>query len=197
MLRVGLTGGMATGKSFVAAELARLGCHVIQADQVGHRLLQPGGAAVPAVVAAFGTQVQNPDGGINRSALAAIVFNDGDKLAQLNGIVHPLVFLQEENWMASLPENAIAVVEAAILIESGSYRRFSQIILTTCEERVRIARAMARSGQSEAEVRARLARQLPLAEKRQFAHHVIETSGSPESTIEQTRAVYQSLRSLA
>ncbi len=197
MLRVGLTGGIATGKSFVAAELARLGCHVIQADQIGHRLLQPGGAAVPAVVAAFGAHLQNPDGGINRSALAAIVFNDAEKLAELNGIIHPLVFQEEENWMASLPEEAIAVVEAAILIESGSYRRFDQIVLTTCDEQIQIARAMARSGQSEVEVRARLARQLPLAEKRKFAHHVIETSGSPESTLEQTRAVYQSLRSLA
>lgn len=197
MLRVGLTGGMATGKSFVAAELQRLGCDVLQADQVGHRLLQAGGAAVPAVVKAFGPEVQNAEGGIDRSTLAAIVFNDAAKLAELNGIVHPLVFQQEEDWMATLRPDAIAVVEAAILIESGSYRRFQQIILTTCDETVQLARAMARSGQTEQEVRARLARQLPLAQKRQFADHIIETSGSPESTIEQTRAVYQKLRSLA
>ena len=197
MLRVGLTGGMATGKSFVAAELQRLGCDVLQADQVGHQLLEPGGAAVVAVVKAFGQQVLTADGGIDRPALAAIVFQDAARLSQLNGIVHPLVFQQEEAWMAQLAPRAIAVVEAAILMESGSYRRFQKIILTTCEEPVQIARAMARSGQTEAQVRARLARQWPLAQKRRFADHIIDTSGSPESTLAQTRAVFQKLRSLA
>ncbi|MDX2151118.1 MAG: dephospho-CoA kinase [Bryobacteraceae bacterium] len=191
MLRVGLTGGLATGKSFVGRTLRSLGCHLIQADELGHAVLAPGGEAHDAVLAEFGT--------VDRKQLAAEVFGRPDRLARLNELVHPPVIRREEAWMRTVESedaSAIAVVEAAILIETGSYKRFDRIILTVASEEEQVRRAMDRDGASEAEVRQRLARQMPLADKRKFAHYVIDTNGSKEKTVRQVEAVYRELRSL-
>jgi dephospho-CoA kinase len=131
--------------------------------------------------------------------MAALVFEDAEKLAKLNSLVHPAVIALEEERMREAERrdaNSIAVLEAAILIETGSYKRFEKLIVVVCTEEQQIARAMHRDRISEQEARARLQRQMPIEEKRRFADYVIDTSGPKENTVEQTRAVYESLRSL-
>jgi dephospho-CoA kinase len=199
MMRVGLTGGLASGKSFVGRTLADLGCHLIRADDLGHQVLAPGGEACNAVIAEFGDGILSPDGTIDRKRLATVVFDSPDKLAVLNGIVHPAVIRREDQWAAEIERsdpNAIAVVEAAILIETGSYRRFDRLILVVCTEEQQIERAMHRDGWTRAEAESRLRRQMPLEEKRKYADFVIDTSGTKESTVAQTRQVFESLRSV-
>jgi len=200
MLKVGLTGGLACGKSFVGEALAGYGCLLIQADELGHEVLAPGGEAYEAVVKEFGRDILTEDGAgcsINRRELAARVFGSPERLARLNALVHPCVFRREEDLIARFAQrepNGIAVVEAAILIETGSYKRYARLILVTCAEEQQVERAMRRDGAVEPDVRARLSRQMPLDAKRKFADFVIDTSGSKEDTLRQTRAVYESLR---
>ncbi|MBI5281610.1 MAG: dephospho-CoA kinase [Candidatus Solibacter usitatus] len=197
MLRAGLTGGLATGKSFVGKCLADLGCRLLKADEIGHDLLQPGGAAYPAVVGAFGQQILDPEGCIDRRVLGGIVFQDPTKLGLLNSLVHPAVVAREEQWIDETRRadpHAIAVVEAAILIETGSYKRFDTIILTVCSREQQIERAMKRDGLSRDEVLDRLDRQMSLDEKRKFAQYVIDTSGDKEMTVRQVRDLYGALR---
>lgn len=197
MLRVGLTGGLATGKTFVGEALAGFGCLLIQADELGHAALAPGGEAYDAVIREFGREVVDGEGRIDRRVLAARVFGDPEKLAALNRLVHPAVVRREEELMAEFAARepyGIAVVEAAILVETGSYKRFDKLVLVTCDEETQVRRAMKRDHAAEAEVRARLERQMPLAEKRKYADFVIDTSGEKENTLRQTRAVYETLR---
>ncbi len=199
MLRVGLTGGLASGKSFVGRALAELGCHLIQADELGHEVLKPGGEAYAAVVAEFGPEILEADGAINRRRLGDLVFEDPDRLERLNALVHPAVIRREEELMAELAArdpHGIAVVEAAILIENGSYRRFDRIVLAVCQPEQQIQRAVER-GVSREQALARLRRQMPLEEKRKYAHYVIDTSGSREETLRQVRQLYDSLREIA
>lgn len=199
MIRAGLTGGLACGKSFVGRVLADLGCHVVQADELGHQVLSPGGEAYASVVETFGPGILDEAGGIDRKRLAAEVFQDAEKLAKLNAIVHPAVIRLEEEFVAAVAgrePDGIAVVEAAILIETGSYRRFDCVILAVCSEEQQIQRAMHRDGIPRDAVEARLRRQMPLDEKRKYADYIIDTSGTKENTVEQTRQVYESLRSL-
>jgi dephospho-CoA kinase len=197
MLKVGLTGGLACGKSFVGEILEGYGCLLIQADELGHAVLAAGGEAFNDVVREFGREILDGSGQIDRRALAAQVFATPGKLEKLNGLVHPRVFSREDRLMAEFavrePEG-IAVVEAAIMIEAGSYRRYGRIVLVTCREEQQVERAMRREGASESNVRARLSRQMPLEEKRKYAHFVIDTSGEKEDTVRQTGAVYEELR---
>jgi len=197
MLRVGLTGGLACGKSFVGEVLEGYGCLLIQADELGHAVLAPGGEAYDDVVREFGNAVVDANGRIDRRALAAQVFGAPARLAALNRLVHPPVFRREDELIAEFAErqpNGIAVVEAAILIETGSYRRYHRIVLVTCREDQQVDRALRRDGASESDVRARLSRQMPLEEKRRYADFVIDTSGEKEETVRQTCAVFQELR---
>jgi dephospho-CoA kinase len=199
MLKVGLTGGIACGKSFVGEALAALGCLVVHADDLGHEVLAPGGEAYEAVVREFGAEILAADGAIDRRELAAQVFGDPERLARLNALVHPAVIRKEEILVEAFRQrepHGIAVVEAAILVETGSYKRFDKLILVTCREKQQVERAMKRGGASEADVRARIGRQMPLAEKQKFADFVIDTSGEKEETLRQTRAVYDRLRRL-
>ena len=197
MLKIGLTGGLACGKSFVGEALASYGCYLIRADELGHEALARGGAAFEPAVAEFGRDILDPSGEIDRRRLAARVFGDAEALARLNRLVHPAVQRREEQLMAEFrarEPQGIAVVEAAILIENGRYKNFDHLILVTCSEEQQVARAIHRGGLDEAEVRARLSRQMPLAEKRKFADFVIDTSGAKQETLRQTRAVYETLR---
>lgn len=200
MLRVGLTGGLASGKSFVGEALAALGCHLLKADELGHRLLLPGTEVYRRVVDEFGPSILDAEGRIQRRALAQVVFADPEKLARLNAIVHPAVIEEEERWMAGVAAadpHGIAVVEAAILIETGSYRRFDRIVLALCSREQQIERAMKRDGLSREEALQRLERQMPLEEKRKFADFIIDTSGEKEQTLAQVRRLYEELRRLA
>jgi len=199
LLRVGLTGGLATGKSFVGRTLAELGCYWISADELGHRVLEPGGAAYDAVVSEFGRAILDEGGRIDRRKLAAEVFGDPEKLERLNRIVHPLVIEWEEKLLSEYgarhPEG-IGVVEAAILIETGSHKRFDRLIVTVCDPEQQIERAMRRTGLSRDEVLARIRRQLPVEEKIKLADYVIDTSGTKEETVRQVKRVYEELRSI-
>ena len=200
MLRVGLTGGLASGKSFVGEALASLGCHLLKADELGHQLLMPGTPVYEKVVAEFGPAILDSEGRIVRRALASLVFADPARLARLNAIVHPAVIEEEERWMqdvAARDPHGIAVVEAAILIETGSYRRFDKIVLAVCPGELQIERAMKRDGLSREEALQRLQRQMPLEEKKKFADYVIDTSGPKELTLAQVRRLYEELRRLA
>jgi len=197
MLKVGLTGGLACGKTFVGEALAKLGCHLIQADELGHQVLLPSGEAYADVVREFGQCILNEDRIIDRKRLAAEVFGKPERLETLNRLVHPHVFRREEELIEQFARSdprGIVVVEAAILIETGTYKNYDRLILVECEEQQQIERSLKRDHTDRAEVLARLSRQMPLAEKRRFAHYVIDTSGSKEETLRRVREVYEALR---
>ncbi len=199
MIRVGLTGGLASGKSFVGAALASWGCFVVQADELGHQVLLKTGEAYEDVVREFGASVLGGNGEIDRPSLASKVFGSPDALERLNAIVHPRVIRREEELIAEFAArepDGIAVLEAAILIETGSYRRFDKTILVFCAQEQQIERALRREGAVEADIRARIARQMPLEEKRKYADFVIDTSGDKEDALRQARDVYEVLRRL-
>ena len=199
MLRVGLTGGLASGKSLVGHSLVDLGCHLIEADAIGHEVLLPGGEAFAPVVSEFGTEILDADGVIDRRRLGALVFGEPERLAKLSSYVHPAVVRREEQILAGIQASdprGIVVVEAAILVETGSYKRFDRVIVAVCSRETQIQRAMKRDGLTREEVLARLERQLPLEEKVKVADYVIDTSGTKEHALEQTQEVYRSLRSL-
>lgn len=197
MLTVGLTGGLGCGKSFVGAELQRLGCYLIEADRLGHEVLAPGGEAYRPVIDQFGRTILAPDGQIDRRLLAAEVFGDPEKLARLNALVHPPVHARERAWLSEVAARdplAIAIVEAAILVETGTYRNYDRLIVVTCDEAVQLRRALSRPGATLEDIQKRLKRQMPLEAKRKFADFVIDSSGSEEDTLRQTREVYARLR---
>jgi dephospho-CoA kinase len=149
------------------------------------------------VVREFGSSILDAAGRIDRRALAAQVFGSADRLAALNRLVHPPVYRREDELMAEFAArepHGIAVVEAAILIETGNFRRYDRIVLVTCREDQQIERALRRECASESDVKARLSRQMSLEEKRKYAHFVIDTSGEKEETVRQTCAVFRELR---
>lgn len=199
MLKVGLTGGYASGKSFVASELERHGCHVIYADRLGHAVLEPYGEAYRPTVEAFGTGILGSDGTINRKKLGAVVFHSPELLERLSGFVHPAVFRLEAKMLAEFEQadpGGIAVIEAAILIETGRYKVFDRLILTACSEEIQIARGMHRDGLTREQVLARLSKQMPLAEKRRFADYVVDTGGPKTETIKQVSKIVAELKAL-
>ncbi len=199
MLRVGLTGGLASGKSFVGGQLQQLGCYLIKADDLGHEVLMPGAEAYDAVLAEFGPDILDADGAIDRRRLASVVFSAPERLARLNAIVHPAVRARAEQMHAAIASNetaAIIVTEAAILIETGSYRNYERLIIAVCRDEQQVERAMHRDGITREEAMARLRQQLPLAEKVKLADYVVDTSGDKASTIKRVREVYESLRAV-
>jgi dephospho-CoA kinase len=200
MLRVGLTGGLASGKSFVGHALRDLGCHLIEADELGHQVLLPGAEAYDAVIEAFGQKIVDEHGVIDRHKLGERVFGQPELLAKLSSLVHPPVTQRQERMIAKIVRTdpaAIIVVEAAILVETGSYKKFDRLIVVVCTVEQQMERAMKRGTYTKEEVLARLSRQLPLEEKVCVADCVIDTSGTKENTLEQVRVLYGSLRSLS
>lgn len=196
-MKVGLTGGYASGKSSVAAELERLGCHVIYADRLGHAVLEAGSDAYEQTVREFGRDILSEDGTIDRRKLASIAFADAARLAALNSIVHPAVFRLEEEMQqqfATEDPEGIVVLEAAILIETGHYKAFDRLIVTFCSLEAQIARGMSRDHLNREEVLARVEKQIPLEEKRKYADYVIDTDGPKLETMRQVRSVYQQIR---
>lgn len=199
MLRVGLTGGLASGKSCVGRSLAAMGCLLIQADELGRQVQEPGGEAYPAIVNEFGPEILTPEGLIDRRRLGAIVFQDPERLKRLNALVHPHVHDRQRRIEADYAlthPRGIAVTEAAILIETGSYRDYDRLIVATCPPDEQVQRAMARDHLTREEVLDRMRRQMPLEEKIKFADYVIDTSGTREQTLEQTRTVFESLKAV-
>jgi dephospho-CoA kinase len=199
MLVAGLTGGFASGKSFIGQVLEECGCHLIRADDLGHEALAVDSPVYRGVLTEFGNDILKSDGTIDRRRLGALVFADTERLARLNELVHPYVFARQEERIAELgarDPNSILVVEAAIMIETGSYKRYDAIILAVCDVETQIARAMKRDALSREEVLSRLDRQMPLAEKIPYAHFVIDTDQTREEVITRTQQVYESLRAM-
>jgi dephospho-CoA kinase len=199
MLKVGLTGGYASGKSLVAHHLESLGCHLIYADRLGHQVLQPGGEAYQPTRSLFTDAILAPDQTIDRKKLAAIVFENAELLAQLNAIVHPAVFRLEHQSLVGFESqnpNGIAVIEAAILIETNRYKDLDRLIVTVCDPETQIQRAIARDHITREQAQSRLARQLSNADRVRFANYVIDTNGAPDQTIWQVNLIHQQLQQL-
>lgn len=199
MLRVGLTGGIASGKSTVAARMRELGLAVLNADLLAHRLIEPGQPAYEEVVREFGRAVLSPDGSVDRKKLGEIVFRDPARRERLNGIVHPRVIEAREQQLKQMEaENprGLAIVEAALLIEAGYYKKLDRLVVCSCRPEQQMARLRAR-GLTEEEARQRLAAQLPLEEKLRLADDVVDCSGTLAETQQQTDALVERLRMLA
>jgi dephospho-CoA kinase len=182
VLRIGLTGGIACGKSRVLRRLARHGCRTLDLDTVAHEVIAPGGPAYAEVVEAFGPRVVDAGGAVDRKALGEIVFRDPKERARLNAIVHPRVRAEERAWMARQAEGDVLVVDAALLVEAGFHLRFDRLIVVHCDPAVQLRRLRERDGLSEGAARARIEAQMPLSEKRRFAHYDVDTSETLDDT---------------
>ncbi len=199
MLRVGLTGGMGCGKSTVATMMRTLGCHVIEADPLAHKLIEPGRPAFQEVIHAFGIDVLRSDGFVDRKKLGAIVFADMDKLLRLNAIVHPRVLKELERLFseyAAANPKGVAVVEAALLIEAGYVKHLDRLVVAWCTPEQQMERLLAR-GMSREQIEQRLAAQMPLEEKRRRADDVVDCSVPLEETRKQVECLVARLQDLA
>lgn len=205
MLKLGLTGAIASGKSVVGEMFVKLGAQLIQSDAVAHALMQPGLAVYEEVVRVFGHGILNADRSVNRSRLAAAAFSTPGgappRIKELNEIVHPAVIAHENEWMEEIGRRdpkAIAIVEAALILEAGAAGRFDRLIVVTCHPEQRIQRFARRLGISEdaarAEVARRMAAQIPDEEKIKAADSVIDNSGSLDATERQVQRVFHELR---
>jgi dephospho-CoA kinase len=202
LLKLGLTGGIASGKSVVGEMFVKLGAHLVQADAVAHWLMEPGRAVYEEVVRRFGREILNLDGSINRPRLAEAAFGTAARVKELNEIVHPAVIAQENEWMEEIGRrdpHAIAIVEAALIFESGTANRFDRLIVVTCHPEQRVLRFARRLGISEdaarAEVTRRMAAQISDEEKIKAADFVIDNSRSLAFTEQQVQRVFAALRS--
>jgi dephospho-CoA kinase len=196
MLRLGLTGGIASGKSAVAAMLREMGFAVLDADSLAHKLIEPGQPAHDEIIRQFGNSVVGANGKIDRNKLGALVFGDRKRLDLLNSIVHPrvreVIFRQLEEWQRNGTRDA-AFVEAALLVEAGFTKNLDGLVVAWCAPEQQLQRLLAR-GLSEAEARRRIASQLPVEEKLRQATETIDCSGSLENTRHQVEALAHKLR---
>jgi dephospho-CoA kinase len=203
MLRVGLTGGVACGKSTVAKMFADLGANIVDADIIAHELYRPGQEVLQELVKHFGAEILKPDGELDRAKLATLVF-DGGRVEELNKIVHPAVIRKQDEWMHSLGEKdryAVAIVEAALILEAGVKDHFDRIMVVTCKPAQKVARFAQRTGMNDdaarVEVERRTKAQMPDEEKARRADFVIDNSGPVEETRHQVQRIYSELKVLA
>jgi dephospho-CoA kinase len=196
MLRVGLTGSIGVGKSFVASVFIELGCHVLDADHTAREVVMPGTPGLKALVDAFGQDILTADGTLDRKRLGALIFADESQRQRLNHILHPFIIARQDEilnaWEAEDPDG-IGIVDAALMIESGGYKRFDKLIVVHCRPEVQLERLMLRDKLSRDEALRRINSQMPQEEKQKFADYLIDTSDGYESTRAQTEAVNQKL----
>lgn len=204
LLKIGLTGGIASGKSVVGEMFVKLGAHLIQSDAVAHSLREPGQPVYDKILAAFGTDILNPDKTINRAKLAQAAFGEQHRVKELNAIVHPAVIAYENKWMEEIgarDPNTIAIVEAALILEAGAADRFDYLIVVTCREEQRVERMAHRLGISKeaarGEVSRRMAAQWPDEKKIKVADFVVDNSGSLASTSRQVQEIFAEIRAAA
>ena len=201
MLRVGLTGGIACGKTNALAEFERLGVYGIDGDQIGHDVIQPDGSAYGEVVERFGNEILNEDGTIDRSRLGRIVFTNESRRLDLNQIVHPRILAEEERILSSLEDELstlrpnVAMVDAALMVETGSYKRYDVILVVYCHQEIQLRRLMTRDGLSESEAWLRIGSQMPLLEKIRYADFVIDNSSRLSDTRRQIHHTFLELTS--
>lgn len=203
MLRVGLTGGIACGKSTVGKMFSDMSAHLIEADTIAHDLYRPGEPVYKELVDKFGPEIVRPDGEIDRARLAALAF-DGGRVEELNKIVHPAVIRRQEQWLQQVGANdpyAVAMVEAALILEAGAKGRFDRIIVVTCKPEQKVERYAMRAGIPElaarTEVERRSKAQFTDDEKVRRADFVIDNSGPLELTRQQIQRIYAELKVLA
>lgn len=200
MLKVGLTGGIACGKTYVADLLRDLGGEVTDADVVARAVVEPGQPAYSDIVKEFGYEILAADGTIDRAKLGALIFADEQLRLKLNAIVHPRVQAAQMQWMDEIAQRkpqAIAITDAALMIESGGYKRFDKIIVVHCAPEIQLERLMTRNQLSRAEAMKRIAAQMPSTEKLKYADYLIDTSGGFVATKQQVIKLYTELRKQA
>lgn len=196
MLKVGLTGSIAVGKSLVLGILGELGCRVLNADATAREVVAPGTPGLQAVVETFGKEVLTEEGDLDRSKLGSIVFADEEKRLRLNSILHPFIIAAQDEQMRkweSQDPDGIAVVDAALMIESGGYRRFDKLIVVHCRPEVQMQRLITRDRLSREEAEQRIATQMPQEEKKKFADFLIDTSDGFKNARQQTETVFGQL----
>lgn len=199
MLRVGLTGGIGCGKSTVARMMRELGCHVIDADEISRNLAEPGQSAYQEILAAFGKEILQPDGRLDRAKIAHLVFADASKLSILNKILHPRVIAEEERQLVEIARtepDAVAVVEAALLIEAGHHKLLERLIVVWCKPEQQIERLTNPRGRamSRDDAMQRIVAQMPLDEKRRLATDEIDNSGSLAAMQKQVTQLVERLK---
>jgi dephospho-CoA kinase len=199
MLKVGLTGSIAVGKSFVLGVLAELGGHVIDADQIARDVVEPGTAGLKTVTEAFGETVLNSDGTLNRAKLGGIIFADETKRTKLNKLLHPLIIAAQDDRIRELEQrdpDGIVFIDAALMIESGGYRRLDKLVVVHCRPEIQLQRLMSRDGLSREAAAQRIDSQMPQEEKKKYADFLIDTSGDFDSTRAQVEVVYEQLKAI-
>jgi dephospho-CoA kinase len=196
MLRVGLTGSIGVGKSFVTSVFEELGCHVLDADQTAREVVMPDTPGLRALTDAFGEEILNTDGTLNRKRLGARIFTDQAERERLNHILHPFIIARQDEimrgWEAEDP-NGIGIIDAALMIESGGYKRFDKLIVVHCRPEVQLERLILRDNLSPDEALRRINSQMPQEEKQKFADYLIDTSDGFELTRTQIVNVHQKL----
>lgn len=198
MRKVGLTGSIAVGKTFVCDVFRGLGCHVLDADVAAREVVKPGTVGLQQIEHSFGQDVLQTDGTLDRQKLGAIVFSDESKRKLLDSILHPLIIELQDEWIEDVRQrdpDGIVIVDAALMIESGGYKRFDHLIVVWCDPEVQLRRLMTRDGLSEEDAAKRIASQMPQEEKKRYADHLIDTSEGFDSTREQVRDVFEKLKS--
>jgi dephospho-CoA kinase len=200
MIKVGLTGGIASGKSTVGRMFEELGCRVIDADRITRQLFEPGNPVNKAVVEAFGRAVVASDGSIDRRVLGEIVFENQELREKLNSLVHPAIIRRQAEFLAEVAEEnprAIGIVEAALMIEAGTYKNYDKLIVVVCSPETQRRRLRERSGLTPEQIDSRISSQMSMEEKTRFADFVIDNSGEIIATRQQVEAVHRELRALA
>jgi dephospho-CoA kinase len=195
-LLVGLTGGIATGKSTVSEMLRELGAEIIDADRLAREVVEPGQPAFKQIVAEFGAGIVGADGALDRKKLGAIVFADPERRKRLEALTHPAIrarFQARLDELAAQGFEGLVFFDAPVMIESGNYKHMDRMVVVVTDEATQMARLRARDGTDDAEGRRKIASQMPLAEKAKLADHVIDNSGDREATAAQVRRVVAAL----
>jgi dephospho-CoA kinase len=196
MLRVGLTGSIGVGKSFVASVFVELGCHVLDADQTAREVVMPGTPGLKALTEAFGEEILNADGSLDRKQLGTLIFADQSQRERLNHILHPFIIVRQDEimnaWEAEDPDG-IGIIDAALMIESGGYKRFDKLIVVHCRPEVQLERLMLRDKLSRDEALRRINSQMSQEEKQKFADYLIDTSDGFELTRSRSVEIYNQL----
>ncbi|HEV7891718.1 MAG TPA: dephospho-CoA kinase [Pyrinomonadaceae bacterium] len=197
---MGLTGSIAVGKSFVSGVLTELGCHVVDSDELARKVVEPGTEGLRRVAEAFGAGIIREDGSLDRAALGAVVFGSEERRQLLNSILHPLIMAEQDallNLWEQEDPRGVGVIDAALLVESGGFRRFDKLIVVHCRPEVQLERLMRRNSLPREEALARINAQLPQEEKLRHADFAVDTSGSFYETRARVEEVYEQLRRLA
>jgi dephospho-CoA kinase len=197
MVRAALTGGIATGKSYCVERFAALGVPTLDADVLAREAVAPGSPGLAQVVQGFGAGVLLPDGSLDRSALARIIFTDRAARVELESIIHPEVYRRVRDWFVRLPlTTPVAIADIPLVFETGHNHEFDAVIVVACDPATQLARLIARDGLTQEDARARLAAQWPIQDKVARADYVIRTDGTFSETEAQVRSVLEMLRAV-